>query len=38
MIEPDVSLIRNDTGWQAEISMEKTIADTLNYWRENLSL
>lgn len=38
MIEPDVSLIRNDTGWQAEISMEKTIADTLNYWRENLRL
>lgn len=34
LIEPDVSLIRNDTGWQAEISVEKTIEDTLNYWRE----
>ena len=38
LIEPDVSLIMNDTGWKAEISMEKTIADTLNYWRENLRL
>ncbi len=33
VIEPDVSLIKNDTGWEAEISMEQTIADTLNYWR-----
>jgi len=36
IIEPDVSSIRDDTGWQAEISMEKTIADTLDYWRGNL--
>lgn len=33
VIEPDVSKIYEDTGWKAEISMEKTIEDTLNYWR-----
>lgn len=36
LIEPDVSRIAEDTGWKAEISMEQTIEDTLNYWRENL--
>ncbi len=36
VIEPDVSRISGDTGWKAEISMEKTIEDTLNYWRNAL--
>lgn len=36
LIEPDVSRIAEDTDWKAEISMEQTIEDTLNYWRENL--
>ena len=36
LIEPDVSRIADDTDWKAEISMEQTIEDTLNYWRENL--
>ena len=36
LIEPDVSLIFADTGWCAEISMEQTVEDTLNYWREKL--
>lgn len=36
LIEPDVSRIYGDTGWKAEISMEKTIEDTLNYWRNIL--
>ncbi len=36
IIEPDVSLIFEDTGWKAEISMEQTIEDTLAFWRENL--
>lgn len=36
VIEPDVSRIYGDTGWKAEISMEKTIEDTLNYWRNTL--
>jgi GDP-4-dehydro-6-deoxy-D-mannose reductase len=34
VIEPDVSKIFADTGWKAEISMEKTIEDTLNFWRQ----
>ncbi|MBR6791639.1 MAG: GDP-mannose 4,6-dehydratase [Ruminococcus sp.] len=36
IIEPDVSLINSDTGWSAEISMEQTVKDTLDYWRNNL--
>ncbi len=34
IIEPDVSRIFADTGWKAEISVKKTIKDTLDYWRE----
>lgn len=33
VIEPDVRRINEDTGWRAEISMEQTINDTLDYWR-----
>ncbi len=36
IIEPDVSGIFSDTGWKAEISMEQTIRDTLDYWRQSL--
>ncbi len=36
VIEPDVSRIYEDTGWKAEISMEQTIEDTLDYWRNNV--
>ncbi len=36
VIEPDVTRIYNDTGWKAEITMEKTIEDTLNYWRNTI--
>ena len=34
LIEPDISRINADTGWKAEISIEQTIKDTLDYWRE----
>lgn len=34
IIEPDISKITADTGWTAEISVEQTIADTLDYWRK----
>lgn len=34
IIEPDVSKIHGDTGWKAEITVEQTIEDTLNYWRK----
>ncbi|WP_295067729.1 GDP-mannose 4,6-dehydratase [Ruminococcus sp.] len=37
LIEPDVSHINEDTGWRAEITMEQTIKDTLDYWRQKLS-
>lgn len=36
VIEPDISEIYGDTGWTAEISVEQTISDTLEYWREKL--
>lgn len=36
VIEPDISEIFSDTGWVAEIPVEKTISDTLDYWREKL--
>lgn len=36
LIEPDVTLVNGDTGWSAEISMEQTIRDTLDYWRNNI--
>lgn len=36
IIEPDISLINADTGWSAGISMEQTIRDTLDYWRNNI--
>lgn len=33
IIEPDVSRIFADTGWKSEISIEKTVEDTLDFWR-----
>ncbi len=37
VIEPDVSKILRDTGWQPEISLDETIKDTLDYWRNFLT-
>lgn len=31
----DNTKIENTTGWKAEILLEKSLEDTLNYWREN---
>ena len=36
VIEPDVSEIFGDTGWKAEIPIENTILDTLDYWRKHI--
>ena len=33
IIEPDVSEIYSDTGWSALVSLEQTVKDTLDYWR-----
>ncbi len=32
----DASKFRSETGWQPQISLEQTIEDLLNYWRERL--
>lgn len=34
IIEADTTKIFGDTGWRAEIAVEQTIEDTLNYWRK----
>ena len=34
---PDTSKFCNHTGWKPEISFKKTMADLLNYWRQNIS-
>lgn len=34
---PSTEKFKNETGWEPEISLEKTLEDILNYWREELS-
>ena len=34
---PDTTKFKNHTGWEPEISFEKTMLDLLNYWREEVS-
>lgn len=36
IIVGDVTKIKNDTGWKQDIPMKQTIADMLEYWRNNL--
>jgi len=31
---PDVSKFKKATGWEPKIPFEKTLKDTLDYWRE----
>ncbi len=33
---PDISKFRDHTGWEPEITFEKTMLDLLNYWRERV--
>ncbi|MFX1298693.1 MAG: GDP-mannose 4,6-dehydratase, partial [Promethearchaeota archaeon] len=33
---PDISKFVSETNWKPEIPLEKTLEDTLNYWRERL--
>ncbi len=35
-IEADTTKIFNDIGWRPEISLDQTIEDTLQYWRDTL--
>lgn len=36
VIVPDIQKLTECTGWQPEIPLEKTIEDTLQYWRKTL--
>lgn len=36
IIVGDITKLKRDTGWKQEISMERTIADMLDYWRQIL--
>ena len=33
---PNTNKFKNHTGWQPQISFEKTMDDLLSYWRENV--
>lgn len=37
IIEADISKLQDCTGWKRKISLEQTIMETLNYWRNNKS-
>ena len=36
MIRADISKLQADTGWQPEIPLEQTIAETLDEWKKKL--
>ncbi|WP_342757066.1 GDP-mannose 4,6-dehydratase [Kineothrix sedimenti] len=36
IIEADTTKLRKLTGWEPEITLEQTIKETLNYWRERV--
>lgn len=36
IIEADTTKLRKATGWERRISLEQTIQETLDYWRENI--
>ena len=36
VIEADITKLKDATGWQPEIPIDKTLADTLEYWRKNI--
>jgi GDP-4-dehydro-6-deoxy-D-mannose reductase len=33
VVRADISKIQDETGWQPSLTLEQTLADTLNYWR-----
>ena len=35
IIVGDITKLQNDTGWKQEISMDQTVGDMLDYWRNN---
>ncbi len=36
IIEADITKVRELTGWEPRITLEQTIQETLDYWRENI--
>jgi nucleoside-diphosphate-sugar epimerase len=36
VLEGDATRFRKATGWRSEIPFERTLADTLDWWRANL--
>src|SRR5438132_861543 len=34
LVRADASRLRREIGWQPRIPLEQTLADTLNYWRQ----
>ena len=36
VIRADISKLQADTGWQPEIPLEQTIAETLEYWKQHI--
>lgn len=36
IIEADITKIKHDINWEPNISLEKTLLDTLNYWRKQI--
>lgn len=36
IIVGDITKLKRDTGWKQEISMEQTVADMLDYWRNKI--
>lgn len=37
IIEPDITKINSQTGWKPSISLDTTIRETLDYWREEVT-
>lgn len=36
VIVPSIEALQSDTGWSAEIPLEHTLSETLNYWRKQV--
>jgi nucleoside-diphosphate-sugar epimerase len=34
VVRANATRLRNEIGWQPQFSLEQTLQDTLNYWRE----
>ena len=37
IIEPDIGKLKKATGWNPEISLQRTLRETLDFWRKNIN-